>query len=482
MPYPDPYRSIGGQTFAGGSTDQILKMQRKGMSQRRLMPIASGNVVESEGGQLLPGNSQLRKLGQYGGAFTAPQPMYNPVTVSPLGPPMDSGGGGGRSSGGGGQTSYNPYARNARIGNPGGVMAGPSPPSPEAFAGGLHGFYNNQRQGMGPTDTLQDAAQVDNAMSTMPYASPWRQRFPWAFPQAGQSGQGTDQVPFPTGPAFNPNASFSQFPNQPRSKSDIDPNTPFPTGPDFNPNADFPGRARGGRVGPRPYLVGEKGPEAYVPHNGGPVQMVGANGPEVLRFPADGMIVPNHKLKQAFNTRQGGGQVQGTAEQMSPFAMQYLSQFMPQQQLPAGYENYAYNPDAPSSPWALARYVRMGLQNAARRRSTMDEGRAAVAQVYAQQAQDAPGPYSPALPSPPVSGVTNSYTTPYGNASVSYGSRGVQPRGMFRPLDISGNPAGGIWGDMLPMSADDNDPGQVTWKQANQILSRQKTPLQHMFD
>ncbi len=50
------------------------------------------------------------------------------------------------------------------------------------------------------------------------------------------------------------------------------------------------------------YRVGEKGNEAYVPKKGRP-ELVGVNGEEVRTFPADGTIVPHHKLPKHLQVR-----------------------------------------------------------------------------------------------------------------------------------------------------------------------------------
>ena len=50
-------------------------------------------------------------------------------------------------------------------------------------------------------------------------------------------------------------------------------------------------------MGGKPYQIGEDGKEMYVPDRGTP-QMIGMGGPEIMNFPDDGYIIPNHDLPE----------------------------------------------------------------------------------------------------------------------------------------------------------------------------------------
>jgi hypothetical protein len=186
--------------------------------------------------------------------------------------------------------------------------------------------------------------------------------------------------------------------------------------------------------------------------------------------------------------QMGYNQMGGYPPGFSPFAAQYLPQYMPQMQQPHYSpleQSFADDPMAPESPWAQAKFVRMGLQQAALKRRAFEDAKAKIQENMKGQSEMAAMGFSghgalPDLPvyelkaSPEFPGVFNNYSLPNGgSARISYTKPGVTPRGVARPLDISGNPVGGIWQDPLPMSSNPDDPNAVTFSQANTILKNQ---------
>lgn len=445
----NPYKTIAGQTWTGGARANAISAINNPAAAATAMAQAKNKAMMGMGA--MPGTEQ-ELYGQVA------QPSY---------------GMGGTGHGYGGGDSYgqgNPnYHSQIRIGNKPGTMSPASPTSPYASpsGSGLGAFYAMQQKGAGAFNALQDTAAVQNYVGGFPNTAHAAtvNAFPGAFPMAPQAGQ-------------------SQHP-----ASDPFDYTPFPVA----------GKAKGGTVyQPKPYLVGERGPEIYKSEDG-QHQMIGMNGPEIRTFPADGKIIPNKDLKKylpnILEARAAGGGVQGSnyrmpvpvnmgppqpqmmqqQQQISPFAMSYLPQFQQQPQMSLEAQQFASDPNAPESPWAMARYIRMGLQNAARQHLTAEAGRKAVAESYAKQAiVDGMG-YTP--PMHPTKGAF-SIRTPYGTGISQPGNPGVQPQGQFQVLDITGKPVPNQ--GMVPMSAPQNDPGAVTFPQID-IMSRlaaaRKTPL-----
>lgn len=446
----NPYKSVVGPTWArGANTNAIAAINNP---QAAAMARATAQRQYSMG---------------RGGLPPSQQQLFGPVGSPSYG--MDSGGQGSQ----------------FRIGNRNGVMAPPSPTSPQAFTGGLHSFYNNQREGMGPLDNLNDAATVDHAIANTPYVTPWRQQFPWAFPQQGAAGNpgGFAGAAMKTNP-FHPDNSFLKGSQKGIVSGDYGSSGIIGQHDEMmDENAMYGGgRARGGDTDKSPlaYLVGEEGFEGWKPKSGG-MHIIGTNGPEVVQFPEEGEVIPHKDMKKMIKPMRNGGYNQANYSSysqpqygfgeptfqpppnFSPQAAAYLPQYMPQQPsgIPAGGEAFANDPNAPSSPWALARFIRMGLQQAARRRIANQEGADRVAQVKEGQAQLNAMGYTP----PSHGGQPWAFSNPVrGGGSVSYSPH---PRGNFGVLDISGNPADGIWGGGAPMTASVDDPSQVTWPQAN---------------
>lgn len=514
----NPYKSIVGPTWGGGTnTNSIYALNNPALAAaQRQQAMQRGQAGM---GAMPPSSQQM-----YG---QQPSPSYGM-------------GGNGRGYGGGegygqGYPNYHSQAQtnqganapaSGRVG-----YRGPLGSNQPIGSEGLASYYNLQRQGNGPLDQMNDQNAVGQYLSQFRTAQSAgiRAMYPCAFPQdqsQEQSGQPTGFSDF--------NASTGKWEaSQPGGFSFVAPSQPLVGPPSeaanqqfgppdqrpssYNPSTgqwgpDVPGRAKGGPVGPKPYLVGEKGPEIYKSKSG-QHEIIGAQGPEVRTFPQDGKIIPNKDVKKymlkmranggsvdgSFNfepsrpvdiaygqkgssnpwfnltPRAGGGQVQGgyaptnygppqssygmPQQPISPYAMQYL----PQQQVdPAyaqAYQQAQQDPNAPESPWAMARYVRMGLQNAARRKLAYDSGVQAVAELKAKQAVADGLGYTP-----PVHPANTGFqlSTPYGNGSSTLRLPGSGP-GMFTAMDINGAPAS------FPMSAPASDPSQVTWPQMNMM-------------
>lgn len=419
---PDnPFKSISGPTWAGGTRANAINYLKPGGASIAKNAIENARRMAQAGGQTpIMGGEEF-----YGQAGT---PSYG--------------------QGHQGYGGYQPQPQQ-RIGYRGPLMqAGGSSPS------GLANLYNMRRPGQGAFNAQQDVAAVQNWGATQPTFAhdAIRQMFPQAFPN--EIAAANDPFRNISGPNFDPSSSPSMTGSAPNgaysptrnpTSSDL---FPVGTGPNFDPSA----RAMGGPVGgPKPYLVGEKGPEIYKT-NSGQMHMVGQNGPEITSFPEDGKIIPNKDIKKYLPARATGGQVQG----FSPYA----AAFLPQPQVDPRAAQFANNPNAPDNPWAMARYVRMGLQQQARYKLATD----AVQRLKGQQANNpydqfgpSGGGYTPPMhlanPMNPMLSINTG--TPRNTAYMIPGRVGQPIRGMFNT---------GV--GPVPMSAG-TDPMNVTFPQAN---------------
>lgn len=453
----NPYRSVVGPTWAGGTRANAINYLKPGGASIAKNAIENARRMAQAGGQTpIMGGEEF-----YGQAGT---PSYG--------------------QGHQGYGGYQPQPQQ-RIGYRGPLMqAGGSSPS------GLANLYNMQRPGQGAYNNLQDQATVQHWGAGTPTMASYelRERFPQAFgydpaydpkkflagnvspsdPRYGSFGASTMGAPMGSGESAGAASSWSG--------SNTGPQDWLPQQQDQmqDPNSMYGGaRAMGGPVGPKPYLVGEKGPEIYKT-NSGQMHMVGQNGPEITSFPEDGRIIPNKDIKKYLPARVLGGGVKGSPYTpmslgpaqgysqpqvpISPFAMAFVHG--PQPQVDPRAAQFANDPNAPDNPWAMARYVRMGLQQQARYKLATD----AVQRLQGQQAANpydqfgpSGGGYTPPMhlanPMNPMLSINTG--NPKNTAYMIPGRVGQPIRGMFNTGMGS-----------VPMSAG-SDPMNVTFPQAN---------------
>lgn len=495
---PDnPYASVAGSTWEGGPPGKKGKYA--------IPRIGEGTALQHLGANPNPGlGAMQRNLSTLTG-----QPMSTLGYSHPgFAPPMGGGSGGSTGSSHSPSFSFDPSHGQERIGNAPGTFALPSMISPAS--------------GVNPYQYLGQAAQ---------------RLYPGMFPQGGQMGQmGNFQSNADLGdfsqpiqqnlegmPSQSSLAAQQEAAYQNSIKGLSNTGKPIPN----NTGQTIMGRAKGGNVKQvQPYIVGEKGPELFIPHQ-------------------DGEIVPHKDVKKyvfkALQGREYGGHTQGSGymtyrmpiqqnqgmgmynpmmgygqqpqmygqqgysapsqypQGFNPYAAQFLQQFMPQQQqmqaqVPEWQRPYAQalfnNPvssmgvEAPDNPMAMARYIRMGLQDQARKRLAGQEGAQRVAELKAAQvASGMSDQYgntvynAGSMPPNYVAGNGSNFdlgiTSKYGKGSVKYAPSNTP--GMFTNLDMSGNPVQGLFGGSFPLHAPDNDPGQTTFSKA-EAMSKIKAP------
>lgn len=290
LPYQNPYRAVGGQTFAGGSSNAMLALQDPSKARLALL--------------------QARRRAIAGmGAPVSQQDLYSDTAHGSF--DFGSGGGRGRNTQG-----------DVRIGNVPGTMSPPSPTSPYAGGsggGGLGDFYTRQTQNNGQdiTDPITGMAAAPSSFDRLQYNK--------GMEKAGQFGaEGVGNQYLDAQASRNPAAmgqaasTLNSFRNARQYiQQNVAPgrenagagmqvhgvggagvqNGPFgqlnwATGQWSNPAH----MAKGGPVNmPRPYMVGEKGPEEFEGIDGFK-QILGMNGPEVGTFGEPGKVIPNDKL------------------------------------------------------------------------------------------------------------------------------------------------------------------------------------------
>lgn len=437
--------------------------------------------------------AKAKRQNQLAGANGRPLPTKQQMYGVPEHGQWDMGGGGEHGHGGGPG-----WQNQVRIGNEPGTMSAPSPTSP--FAGnGLTDYYKMQQPGQGEWNGLQDVAQVNHWQATQqdPWAAGIRQKYPWAFPASAQ--QNNQQAALDTGTQVGKTiaGAISGIPGMADGgRSQAKTYLVGEEGPEgYCP--DSGGMHIVGAQGPEVRTFPEKG--EIIPHKkmmrfmGYPQPRAGGGRVQpMMQMPGDGGVeqLPHHHPRYKPDYREGtgkhghgtqdpiprysGGPVQGDPRMMmgghqgggqlppgiSQFALPFIQQYMQPQQ-PQGYPNtpeamtYASDPNAPDSPWALARYVRMGLQQAARRRSALEDAKAAVQQNIAQQQEVAGMGYTP---NPFTTGVP--FTSKYGSAGVTQGRPGAPIHGTF-----NGMPFGHIGGPNEMQPTGDN-PNQETWQQS----------------
>lgn len=528
------YKSVVGPTWAGGTNTNAIYALGNPL-QAAQQKLQDQQNAAAGMGAMPPSNQEM-----YGARDT---PQYNFGSSG-------KGYGGGEGYGQG----YPNYHSQVRIGNPNGVMAPPSPTSQNGGPSGLASFYNMQRAGNGPLDNMNDQAQLQHWSAGTPSSQAFgiRQAFPDAFPYNPAYDPNKFMHQNPNGNAFTP-PTVGQPTLNPANGATFNPDSgawvpsqggvnqsglplplaglqnPAPVAPiPYHYTPDQPwvaagkmaGRYKGGPVGQKPYLVGEKGPEIYASEDGDH-EIVGAEGPEIRTFPKDGKIIPNNKVsKYMLNMRASGGSVDGDPNYptfipgpraigsfpsirgramgqfpmiqarergggvsaspvnygpppmqygqqtpISPYAMQY----MPQAPVDPAYAAQAQvaqsDPNAPDSPWAMARYIRMGLQSAARQKLTRDAAYQAVAERKAQQAVASGMGFTPQA-------TGGAFSNPvYGSGSVTYSPQGVAPQGTFGPAG-QGLPFGQI-GGMNVGQPTGSDPMQTTWQQMQEMAQSQ---------
>ncbi len=282
----NPFKAIGGQTFAGGSSNAAYAIQN---------PYASSMALRK---------SKMRAQAGMGA------PVSQNELYSDTASPSFGFGTGDPRYGGGGNTQ-----RDRRIGNLPGTMSAPSPTSPFAgdsgTGGGLGAFYGANARDEGGN-------RITNPYTGLPYNSSANDRLQQqAALQSSGDQQGlaalggynaavaSGNPNYVAGAQQNINAIRAQrgyragYGSQGAGAGGQSPD--MGGGTTYNASTgqwerDVTPRAKGGPVHKvNPYIVGEKGPEEYVPKHGKP-EMIGMQGEEMRTFPQKGKIIPNDKL------------------------------------------------------------------------------------------------------------------------------------------------------------------------------------------
>jgi len=255
--------------------------------------VKKARVYDARTGEMIQeaGNFSPEEIAQ--GAGTFPGGLHMQEGTGNMGGGY---GGHGRSSGFAGSQE--------RFGNPGGVMAPPSPNALEA----------NGRSGMGSLDDFYSMNKT-NPVTGLAY-HPVGNAVDQKRSELQQGGNlsalkafdiyNQNRDPFTNMAAID---AMKRFGYKAKSNPQIPQSTESQMGP-LGGMADFAlkglgFRAKGGSVGGmNPYLVGEKGME-LAKYKDGTMEPVGVNGPEVRMFSKPGTIIPHDKIK----ARAGGGRV-----------------------------------------------------------------------------------------------------------------------------------------------------------------------------
>lgn len=375
-----------------------------------------------------------------------------------------------------------------RFGNPGGVMAPPSPNALEAnnrpAMGSLEGFFNMQRPGAAPLDMLNEKSDFENFMSKQSMRSPYTgMPFGALSPYNGFRNAGAGA---PVNPAAMIQNAFGAAWNLLGKGG----------GRGADTESGFMGLAKGGKAGAtQPFVVGEDGPELFVPGQDGRVlskkdskDAIAKTLWEILppmmkkpRFAEFGASMRGNPLGMQMRMPLWAGQSQ--MPQMPQMMMPNMAPHMmmppwmmgggygggggyfPQMMAPGAMEMqafqsptlrsfYANNPNAPDMPGLnspLSRYLRMGINDASRWASA----RAAVQATLARQKADADA----VAMNPPTHAVTSA--GPFGGLDLQsiYGSGGTN-----LPPSWHGRATGPL-PKLLPVRASAENPWQETQRQ-----------------